>query len=335
MSDPVDPRWELHSQSRNAGHQLLELFPFSSMAFLLATLTHTANKKSSFIYTSQQKSDSLYNYIILPFPSSHTSHTFFFPLLLQLCPSRQGTHQGDPMASTHYALGLHTLLEEVTAAHTTLSVNHAFADDCDIGGTPEEVHRLFEYISTVGPAIGCHINRDKCVVIFMDGVDRPQLFPGVPRSLEPNFICLGSPIGTPEYCASVVGTTVKETTTILEAIEQFDNLHAAYSLFRYCATFPRLVFLMHTLPPEWITEQLKEFDKMIRDAFTTIFGVQARDNTWKEMVLSTLRGGLSLHTTYTHASAAYLASAHQSYPPGQPNPPRAYFGPCSSCLQSV
>jgi len=32
------------------------------------------------------------------------------------------------------------------------------------------------------------------------------------------------------------------------------------------------------------------------------------------MVLSTLRGGLSLHITYTHASAAYLASAHQSHP---------------------
>jgi len=129
---------------------------------------------------------------------------------------------------------------------------------------------------------------------------------------------------------------VKETTTILEAIEQFDNLHAAYSLFCYCATFPRLVFLMHPVPPEWITEQLKEFYKMIRDAFNTIFGVQARDNTWKEMVFSTLRG-VFVPAHYIHpcqSSLPCLSTPELS--PGQPNPPiRAYFGPFSSCLQSV
>jgi len=70
-----------------------------------------------------------------------------------------------------------------------------------------------------------------------------------------------------------------------------------------------MVYLMHTVPSCIIMDILEEFDDMSRHTFSEIFTFAPVDViTWHEISLPTCKGGLSLHTTTDHASAAYLAS---------------------------
>lgn len=238
------------------------------------------------------------------------SHLSFGPYTIL---STEGTHQGDPLASAHYALGLHTLVEEVSVAHENLDISSAYADDWDLAGPPETVSAALEQVCTTGPAIGCHLNRDKCQVIMFDGQDRPDLLPGIPRNLTANFVCLGSPIGTPDFCNEIAHKTVEETRLILEAISQFDDSHAAFLLLRYCAAYPRMVFLMRTVPHALILPALQEFDELVRTHFCRIFNLPLSQAGWQQASLATRRGGLGFRSAAEHAGAAYLASVDKSF----------------------
>jgi len=99
---------------------------------------------------------------------------------------------------------------------------------------------------------------------MLDGQDHPDLLPGIPRNLSANFVFVGSPIGTSDFCNEIACKMVEETRLILEDISQFDDLHASFLLFCYCTAYPRMVFLMSTIPHTYILLALQEFDELIR-----------------------------------------------------------------------
>lgn len=178
-----------------------------------------------------------YNYWMYGQPS--TLH--FGPHVVTL---EEGTHQGNPLSSGHYAVGLHTKLIEVAQAHPSLDINNAYTDDWDLAGEGREVEQAFSLREATGPEISIHLRRDKCLASFLNGKDDPTILEGVPRCLDGNFKCLGSPIGTKDYCLQYTRGKIEKVRKLINLLEKFDDTHAAFMLFKYCATYPKIVFLV-------------------------------------------------------------------------------------------
>jgi len=187
------------------------------------------------------------------------SRLAFGPYLLS---SSEGTHQGDPMSSILFALAMHVLVMEVKEHWPALD-SGAFMDDWDLSGNPEDADAAFWYILKCGPKVGCHLNPSKCCTIWLDGIDAVHLFPKVPQVLDGNFKCLKSPIGSAAFCQEVAEAVRTHGKAVLHAISWLSDLHAAYFLFKFCAGFPRMVYLMHTVPPTLIMEVLLKFDDAV------------------------------------------------------------------------
>jgi len=89
------------------------------------------------------------------------------------------------------------------------------------------------------------------------------ILPQVPRVLDGNFKCLKSPIGSAAFCQEVAEVVRTHGKAVLHAISRLSDLHAAYFLFKFCAGFLRMVYLMRTVPPALIMEVLLKFDDAV------------------------------------------------------------------------
>ena len=120
---------------------------------------------------------------------------------------------------------------------------------------------------------------------------------------------LGTPIGSQNF----IDTFVKEEVLLpldhlLDNIKLLNDSHAEFFLFRSCATFCKISYLLRTLPPEQGSFLRKEYESRMKVFLMHLVKAEIPDLAWIQSELQFRLGGLGLKYSVSHHQAAFLAS---------------------------
>ena len=104
---------------------------------------------------------------------------------------------------------------------------------------------------------------------------------------------------------------IRDITSLLPLLE---DPHTEFALLRSFLAYPKLSFLLRTVDTSGMSDQLKEFDRITREALTRILGCPIGERAWLQAKLPVTAGGLGLRTAEDHAPAAYAASVLSARP---------------------
>ena len=194
-----------------------------------------------------------------------------------------------------------------------------------LAGPSEVVLAALSLLRREGPALGLCLNLDKCEIFTpdLDNLDQTIVvdeeavrFPRAlaSRSDQPDFVLLGSPFGSLDFCSTFVQKLCLANRKLLAMIEQLEEPQCALHLLRTCASFSKFVYVTRTTPPALIQAALVECDDDIRHSFASVSALLVTDRAWLQAQLSLARGGLGLRSVAQHCAATYIASHIRALP---------------------
>lgn len=170
-----------------------------------------------------------------------------------------------------------------------------------------------QIVEEEGPPRGLHLNRQKSL-LYIPADSDPSLNP-LPSELptcRDGFILLGSPIGPPAFCESVVLKRVEKLKETLCRLPDLEDSQMETTLLRSCLALPKLAHSLRCCPPQHILEATTAFDDAMRDALADLAGGPLPEWSWLKASLPSSRGGLNIRRASLHAPAAYISSLVQS-----------------------
>ena len=140
------------------------------------------------------------------------SHLFFGDKRIS---SSSGAQQGDPLSILFFSLVLQPLIERIKEECPDLLLIVFYLDDGTIVGRRSDLQKVFDLLSTEGPALGLRLNPAKSSIwcgsvlpSHIDGAD--PLTRGVPRAAAAGFHLLGAPIGDISFSRDAVGNRIQK-----------------------------------------------------------------------------------------------------------------------------
>ena len=125
-------------------------------------------------------------------------------------------------------------------------------------------------------------------------------------------VVLGTPIGSQEYIDKFIKEEVLlPLDTTLENIKLLNDSHTEFFLFRSCATFCKISYILRTLPPEQGNFLRKEYESRMKTFLQHLTKAEIPDLAWIQSELQFRLGGLGLKYSISHHQAAFLASLIQ------------------------
>jgi len=236
--------------------------------------------------------------------------------------SREGVQQGDPLGPLLFALVIHSILRKIKMEIPRLDVNLWYLDDGSIAGKSEDVFSALRILQTDGPERGLVINPTKCELIchssslaaantFRQRI-RSELSMYIPDSkcfFQGNYFLLGSPIGSPEFCAQYVeDSCLAPAMRSLHMVKKLKDPQVAFALLRRCAGFGQLVFAIRTVPPSAHLAAVcaKLDDDMLSTVLSFIGTVDP--SCYPQIRRTTRTGGFGFRASQAHMEAAYVSS---------------------------
>ncbi len=236
------------------------------------------------------------------------SHLWFGEFVLS---SQTGVQQGDPLGPLLFALTLMETIAEIERLHPLL--NKWYLDDGVIFGTHETISKVIQILEgTSLSRLGLQLNAAKCELIWMKKeFARDDYFPArfSHRIYNGDFTIVGTPIGSAQFQDNHIRAVTKQAEVIWGRLAQLNDIQAAYTLFRACATWNRVAHLMRTVPPTAAAKAFSDFDERLRSAFAAVTTLMPTDHQWLQMTLPTKLGGFGLRSTRHHSPAAFAAAA--------------------------
>ena len=222
-----------------------------------------------------------------------------------------GVQQGDPLGPLLFALALHPALR--AAARHPVELCFSYLDDVVLAGRSHAVQAAFRDLQAAAAAAGLLVEVSKCVLVPTAGqascVDASAFPSGLNTREDGNFELLGAPIGDPEFCESYTAAEcVDKSTACLAALADLEDSQTGLLLLRYCSSFSKVVYSMHTTPPAACALALQRFDEGVKACLEHVGGLPLTDRAWQQATLSIRNGGLGLRQAALHSPAAYLAS---------------------------
>ncbi len=188
------------------------------------------------------------------------------------------------------------------------------------------------------PPRGLHLNPPKSLVHCPSYPveDEFPLGQGIERVRGGGIKVLGSPVGNEEYSRGFLEAKIASLEELLAKIHLLQDAHCEQALLRSCFSFPKLSYLVRTVPPAQHTLLFERFDRGVRAAAEGIIGAPFSDTEWLQATLpSGVMGGAGLRSAASHAPAAYLVSVSSAddiireITGGNPGPGEAEAGAAS------
>ena len=101
---------------------------------------------------------------------------------------------------------------------------------------------------------------------------------------------LGSPVGSDDFCVTVVKGRLDTIRTLLDRLPDIKDSQIEYSLLRSCLSLPKFISIFRTCSPSIISSLTAEFDQMIYSSFSQILGACPSPWTWSKATLGCFRG---------------------------------------------
>ena len=246
--------------------------------------------------------------------------------------SESGVQQGDPLGSLLFALGIHPLLLSIGANHPDVFLS-AYADNCIITGPLSKVQAAVAEYQTTMLQAGLLLNPSDSAVYIpawrqlssselqakgsvstsIDGTLHLQMSDSTAFPLALDGIkVLGCPIGTADYCASLVDKIISKVGTDLQHLKQFPHLHQRVKLAIYCCN-TRITYLLRAVSFQSHLQRLRDYDTMFdsfmahtlafEDAYANSIHSSVYNQALQQCRLGIKQGGMGL------TSAAMIAPA--------------------------
>ena len=170
--------------------------------------------------------------------------------------------------------------------------------------------RALEILQEDGPPRGLHLNPPKSLVRCPSHPveDEFPLGQGIERVRGGGIKVLGSPVGDEEYSRGFLEAKIASLEELLAKIHLLEDAHCEQALLRSCFSFPKLSYLVRTVPPAKVMHLFTRFDQGVRAAAEGIIGSPFSDIEWLQATLPSIMGGAGLRSAASHAPAAYLVS---------------------------
>ena len=86
------------------------------------------------------------------------------------------------------------------------------------------------------------------------------------------------------------------------------DAHDALYLLRNVFSIPKLTYFLHTAPCFLESEELKQYDNLLKDALQVILNINLKESAWNQSTLPVSKGGLGIKLASELAVPAYLSS---------------------------
>jgi hypothetical protein len=220
----------------------------------------------------------------------------------QFISSAEGVQQGDPLGPALFSLVLHTLILKLDE-DCDLDLNCWYLDDGVLVGTPDELCKVIDTISSFGA--GIHLNPTKCELFALDTSTNLSILPQAFQR-SPQLEILGSPI------TDVIKFSQKRLIKVNDAMEELlnmDHMQSAFILLKHCFGPMKINHLLRTVPPTTeFQEFLKAWDSSHSEILSRIIRYPVSTVSLQQASLPTKFGGLGLRSTHHLALGAFLGS---------------------------
>ncbi|CAI7732817.1 unnamed protein product [Closterium sp. NIES-54] len=166
------------------------------------------------------------------------------PLLLDVAfgderiVSTRGVCQGDPLGPLLFVATIQPTLLHIAMAFTEVAVV-AYADDITVVGPPEAARRAFHLLASGLQRCGFCCNHSKSTAWGLEIIDRETELPKGISAEEDGIRVLGSPIGSPDFCAAFLRESLTVAAASCDLIGQLHPQHALLLLLAWHqATLP-------------------------------------------------------------------------------------------------
>ena len=232
------------------------------------------------------------------------------PLLLfgdHSISSCSGVQQGDPLGPLGFSLTLQPIIERIQSEVPTLLLNNWYLDDGTLCGSALNLERALSIIEQEGPARGLRLNRAKSLLYIPPDSDPDFncLPPEIPTTSD-GFVLLGSPVGPPSFCDSVVQRRISKIQELLQFLPDLEDAQMEYVLLRSCLSFPKFAFAVRTCPPHVLRQSIPLFDSVIHGYLSHLLGGCPPPWSLLKASLPIAMGGLGLRRASLHGPAAFL-----------------------------
>ena len=185
-------------------------------------------------------------------------------------------------------------------------------DDTALMGTPEALAKATKILKDCADETGLRLKWKKC---HLHGTPatiskcRSLQFPGTMEFHGSfNMEYLKAPIGDDQFVKGWLKLKLQRLQEIVSLISKMPHKHEAATLMKSTAAVCRIVYLMRILPPNQISNFIKQFDTIVKSGFEQLLGITIRDLWWEVAKLPPKYGGMGWKTGSHTFAAHYITS---------------------------
>ena len=216
-----------------------------------------------------------------------------------------GVQQGDPLGPLGCALALHPIAEKIKVEVPGLLVNAWYLDDGTLCGPASDVAAALTIIEEEEPKHGLYLNRSKCLIHTTHLVDisHPSLC-AIPL-ISGGFGLLGSPICPVDYCEAAFQQRIQKVLDVVSRLGDLQDSQMECTLLRSCLALPKVSYILHTCPPQFINDALECFDNLMQQTVSDIAGCPVSNLAW-------LKASLPIYLSWRSGSVESFSSCSSS-----------------------
>jgi hypothetical protein len=237
-----------------------------------------------------------------------------------------GVQQGDPLGPLLFCLVLHVIVQKIVEKCPNLDLHRWYLDDGVLCGDAAQVVHAFGIISRFGPDNGLMLNLAKCELFSPD----PESFLSIfhcpllgaiefppelsQRSVLPNFLLLGAPLGDAGFCTGHVQSLREANKPLLDSLVKLEDPQVALHLLRTCMSFCKYVYVSRITPPHLIFLALEQCDRDIMACLESFAAIELTAPALRQARLALSLGGLGLRSLTRHCTSAFISSHLMALP---------------------
>ena len=224
--------------------------------------------------------------------------------------SEDGEHQGCPCGPLFFAVTALDLAKFADGASSD-TWSRWYLDDGYIAGPRTALNDLLPALEQRAAVLGLQLNRPKCRVLLpSDWPLPPGLFPGIPVCTPSDvFPVLGSPVGDPAACKEWVSQHVLGPYELaLGRLQNLGDPRAASLILRQCLSACKVSWVLRTAAPEVACWAASKASPLLRQAWSTVVGVDVPDMNWRLASLPIREGGAGIADPLDLVEAALVSS---------------------------